>query len=108
MRPGGRVLRGPSRRLVLVVVMLSLTPATSEECHGRQVVWDASGSELLGSCMNAAWLCGKGCGVFVQGHDGVPSRYQWHAEDCSCAVPSFAEAVAAFTSPPTAPPSPTL
>ena len=67
VRPGGRVRRGASRRLVLLASLLSARSTAANLCWGRQVVWDASGTEMMNDCTVAEWLCDKGCGTFVQG-----------------------------------------
>ena len=76
------------------------------------MIWEADGTKFYDLCKDVTWLCGSGCGTSIQGHGGDPSRYQWHSEDCSCPIPSFAEVkAAADTSPsppaPLAPPLPT-
>ena len=78
-------------------------------CEGRQVVWSSNGDLLLGPegvCKSRWWLCDDGCGTAYKGHDGDPTRYQWHSTGCSCPVPSFAEVVAMVDQPPSLPPPP--
>ena len=64
------------------------SPAGPNQCYGRQVVWNPSGTVHYNECKPAFWLCGQGCGTPTKGHNtqgGCGSDcYQWYSTGCDC------------------------